>query len=226
MQERGGRIVILVPSKNIADAKQRLAPALTPEERFALAAAMLEDVLDALAANPRRDEVAVVTGDAHARACAQSRFLKVIEDGENPGETGAIEKATRACCQRGAEYTLVIPADIPLVTGEEIGAIFAAAPPRGAVLVPSATGRGTNAALRRPADLFPLRFGNDSFLPHLAAARATGKAVAVLHLPGIGLDVDEPADLAALLALPGETRAQRLLQQWDVAGRLLSAAHG
>lgn len=226
MQKRGGGIVILVPVKNLADAKQRLSPVLAAEQRFALAAAMLEDVLDALALNERRDKVAVVTGDTHARACAQSRSLQVIEDGENPGESGAIEMATRVCCRRGAEHSLVIPADIPLVTSEEIGAIFAAAPRQGAVLVPSASGRGTNAALRRPAGLFPLRFGNDSFVPHLAAARATGMTVEVLHLPGIGLDVDEPADLAALLAAPGDTRAQRLVRQWNMAERLLSTAHG
>ncbi len=226
MQERGGGIVILVPVKNLVDAKQRLSPVLATEQRFALAAAMLEDVLDALAANARHDEVAVVTGDAHARACAQSRSLQVIDDGENPGESGAIEMGTRVCCGRGAQYTLVLPADIPLVSPSEVDAIFAAAPGPGAVLVPSASGRGTNAALRRPADLFPLRFGNDSFLPHLAAARATGKPVEILHLPGIGLDVDEPADLAGLLAAPGDTRAQRLLRQWNMAERLLSTTHG
>ncbi len=226
MQERGGGIVILVPVKNLAGAKQRLSPVLATEQRFALAAAMLEDVLDALAANARRDEVAVVTGDAHARACTQSRSLRVIQDAENPGETGAIEMATRVCCGRGAQYSLVLPADIPLVSPSEVDAIFAAAPRQGAVLVPSASGRGTNAALRRPADLFPLRFGNDSFVPHLAAARATGKPVEVLHLPGIGLDVDEPADLAGLLAAPGDTRAQRLVRQWNMAERLLSTAHG
>ncbi|MBV9608643.1 MAG: hypothetical protein JO187_03715, partial [Acidobacteria bacterium] len=114
----------------------------------------------------------------------------------------------------------------PLITPEEVQAIFECAPPEGIVLVPSASGRGSNGVLRRPGDLIPLRFGNDSFLPHLAAARATGKPVQVLKLPGIGLDVDEPADLLDLLAVHGHTRAQRLLREWRISERLLHAAAG
>jgi 2-phospho-L-lactate guanylyltransferase len=77
--------------------------------------------------------------------------------------------------------------------------------------------------LRRPAALFPLRFGNDSFRPHLAAAQATGKPCVVLPLPGIAVDVDNPADLKQLAGLPGETRAQRLARQWDFSVYPLAA---
>jgi len=98
-----------------------------------------------------------------------------------------------------------------------------AAPERGTVLAPAADGRGTNAAFRRPSGLFPLRFGNDSFKPHLAAARATGMPVVVLHLPGIALDVDCPADLRRLVDSPGETRSQRMARQFDLADLPLAA---
>jgi 2-phospho-L-lactate guanylyltransferase len=73
---------------------------------------------------------------------------------------------------------------------------------------------------RRPANLFPLRFGNDSFKPHLAAAQATGKPCQVLLLPGIAVDVDNPEDLQQLLSLPGETRTQSLVRRWALEGRL------
>ncbi len=215
--------MILVPVKNLEKAKQRLSPVLNPVERSRIAAAMLEDVLDALTRCRQASEVAVVTGDSHAQSLARRRGFALVEDSENPGETGAIEAATRVCIQRGSNYTLVLPADIPLINAAEIGEIFAAAANSGTVLVPSASGRGTNAALRRPADLFPLRFGNDSFLPHLAAARETGKPVQVLRFPGVGLDVDEPADLCHLLRAPGQTRAQTLLRDWEIAERLTAA---
>ncbi len=218
--------MILVPIKNLENAKQRLAPMLTPPERSELAVAMLEDVLDALADCPKASEVAVVTGDVNARRLARHHEFAVIEDGENPGETGAIEEATRVCVERGAAYTLILPADIPLIRAEEIQQILAAAATSGTVLVPSASGRGTNAALRRPANAFPLRFGNDSFVPHLAAARATGRPVEVMRLAGIGLDVDEPSDLFDLLRAPGHTRAQGLLRDWKMAERLTSALAG
>jgi 2-phospho-L-lactate guanylyltransferase len=124
--------------------------------------------------------------------------------------------ATQLCESRGVESTLVIPGDIPLVTAAELQDILNMAPAEGSVLVPAADGRGTNAALRRPVGLFPLRFGNDSFQPHLAAARATQKPYIILKLPGIALDVDNPSDLQQLAAAPGENRTQRLIRSWDL----------
>jgi len=212
--------MILVPVKRLGAAKQRLSPLLSARERFALAKAMLQDVLGALSRCSHREHVALVSGDARALALARRHGFGIIHDADDPGETGAIEMATRAAIERRAEFTLVLPADIPLITAEEVEQIFAAAPREGTVLAPSASGRGTNAVLQRPPGLFPLRFGNDSFLPHLAAARATGKPVEVLKLAGIGADIDEPADLADLLVAAGGTRAQHLLGEWRISERL------
>jgi 2-phospho-L-lactate guanylyltransferase len=160
-----------------------------------------------------------VTDDPFARDLAARFQFEVIADTVNPGETGAIEMATAECRRRGAERTLVVPADIPLIETSELQKIVDSAPPGGAVLVPDAAGRGTNAALRAPADLFPLRFGNDSFVPHLAAAKATGKPCVVLKMPGIALDVDRPEDLKELATAKGERRSQRLVRSWNLSGR-------
>jgi 2-phospho-L-lactate/phosphoenolpyruvate guanylyltransferase len=215
--------VILVPIKNTSAAKQRLAAVLDQPSRTRLAQAMLTDVLSALHAWKNRPGVGVVTGDPYAVKLAREYQFEVIADPDNPGETGAIERATRVCVERGEDATLVIPADIPLLEGWELDEIVKHAPAEGTVLVPAGDGRGTNAAFRRPANLFPLRFGNDSFQPHHAAALATGKPCVVLHLPGIAVDVDNPADLQQLLSLPGETRAQRLARGWNVGERILAA---
>jgi 2-phospho-L-lactate guanylyltransferase len=157
---------------------------------------------------------------------AQSHRFEVIPDLANPGETGAIEMATRLCEARGVDSTLVIPADIPLIQCWELEEIMAQAPPEGSVLVPAGDGRGTNAAFRRPAGLFPLRFGNDSFKPHVAAAQATQKPCVVLELPGIAMDIDDAADLRKLISSPVETRTQRLAREWGLADRLTLAESG
>lgn len=209
--------MILVPVKNLADAKQRLSPVLSPEQRVALARAMCEDVLQALAHWQSRPAVAVVTNDSFARDLAARFNFDVVSD-DNSGETNAIEMATTVCRGRGAKNTLVVPADIPLIEGAELQMIVDRAPAGGAVLVPDAAGRGTNAAWRSPGDLFPLRFGNDSFLPHLAAAKATGLPCVVLELPGIARDVDRPEDLRELAAASGERRSQKLVRSWKLNG--------
>ena len=138
---------------------------------------MLHDVVATVAAWPRRPACALVTGDPFAVDLARQYDFEVIPDPANPGETGAIEMATNICVARGIDSTLVIPADIPLIQASELEEILNRAPKEGSVLAPAADGRGTNAVFRRPANLFPLRFGNDSFKPHLAAAQATGKLV-------------------------------------------------
>jgi 2-phospho-L-lactate/phosphoenolpyruvate guanylyltransferase len=224
--------MILVPVKNLADAKQRLSSVLSPEERFALAQAMCEDVLRALATCPNRPPVAVVTSDPFAMDLAKRFNFDIIGD-DNSGETNAIEMATAACKARGAQSTLVIPADIPLIDISELQQIIDCAPPPrdrtshkgGTVLVPDAAGRGTNAAWRSPADLFPLRFGNDSFLPHLAAAKATGSPCVVLELPGIARDVDRPEDLHELVSAHGDRRSQKLVRSWNL-GKAVDSYQG
>jgi len=215
--------VILVPIKNTASAKQRLASILDQPARTQLAQAMLTDALTALHEWKSRPKVSIVTSDPYAIKVAAEYGFEVIPDPDNPGETGAIEMATRVCLERREQSTLVIPADIPLIEPWELEEIYKHAPAEGSVLVPAADGRGTNAAFRRPGNLFPLRFGNDSFKPHHAAAQATGKPCVVLNLPGIAVDVDNPTDLQQLLSLPGNTRAQRLARSWNLPADLLAA---
>lgn len=216
--------MILVPVKNLSSAKQRLAAVLDQASRTRLAQAMLQDVLAVLhewqmgrgSTQKSKPEVALVTSDLYAVKLAAEYEFEVIPDAKNPGETVAIEMATHICVERGIKWTLVIPADIPLIQMWELEEILKQAPERGSLLVPAGDGRGTNAAFRRPADLFPLRFGNDSFKPHQAAAQATGKPCVVLQLPGIAVDVDNPEDLQKLIALPGDTRAQRLAREMGI----------
>ena len=81
-----------------------------------------------------------------------------------------------------------------------------AAPAEGAVFVPAYDRRGSNCILRRPASIIPLRFGNDSFLPHCEAMKQTGKQLIILEMPGIGLDIDNPHELDLLVQREGDTK--------------------
>jgi 2-phospho-L-lactate guanylyltransferase len=132
--------MILVPVKDLKSAKQRLAAVLDQPARTQLAQAMLEDVLEVLAAWSGHPPVALVTRDSFALQLASRFDFEIIVDHANTGETDAIAMATHICEMRGVQSTLVIPADIPLLAAEELQQIYAAAPAKGSVLVPAADG--------------------------------------------------------------------------------------
>ena len=107
------------------------------------------------------------------------------------------------------------------LTAEEIAMICRSAPSGpGALFVPSRSGLGTNGALLTPPEIMPLKFGEPSFQNHLAAARARGIEPVLLPLAGLGLDIDDPEDLRALIEHGEPSRAGRVLQDLGLAGRL------
>lgn len=217
------RAALLIPVKNLTSAKQRLAEALDQSQRAQLAEAMLRDVMNATAGITGRLDVFLVTGDLRARAMAAEFHFGVIEDTRNESETAAIQTATALCEQQGYDTTVVVPGDIPLITSAELHQVLDAAPAEGAVFVPAYDRRGSNCILRRPASIIPLRFGNDSFLPHCEAMKKTGKTLIILERPGIGLDIDNPHELELLVRREGDTYSQRLLRSWGIASPVTEA---
>ena len=110
------------------------------------------------------------------------------------------------------------PGDVPLVSPADIRHLLDIHRSKpGFTIVPARDERGSNAIVCSPADLVPLRFGADSFFPHLAAARACGVEPTTVHLPRIALDIDEPADLAEFMKVPSTTRARDLLERLELA---------
>ena len=214
--------MILVPVKNLTNAKQRLSTLLDASSRTKLAQLMLADVLRAVA-DYGEDDVSLVTSDPFALDLAKQQGFDIICDDSNVSESDAIAMATQECVSLGIHSTLVIPGDVPLIEAEDLRSIYKSAPSTGSVLVPSNDKRGSNAVFRRPPALFPLRFGNDSFMPHLAAAIATNTSCVVLSLPRIGLDVDTPEDLQQLAQAPGEKASQLLARTFASDSRALYA---
>jgi 2-phospho-L-lactate guanylyltransferase len=209
----------VVPVKELDRAKERLAPVLSPEVRRDLMLAMLEDVLTALVVTPGLAGIAVVTVDPTARRVALRYDARIIEAGARDGHTGAVTAAGRLLAEEGQPGLLTVPGDIPLVTSAEIAKLLAAHRPAPSfTIAPSRDARGSNAIICSPPGAVPLRFGEDSFSPHLQAAEASGIRPSVLHLRGIALDVDTPEDLAAFMLLPSATCARALLTAHDVAG--------
>jgi 2-phospho-L-lactate guanylyltransferase len=217
-------IVAAVPVKDLVNAKQRLVPVLDPPARAALARAMLSDVLRALS-GAGLDRVWVVTREPEVAAIARALGAEPLAEAENRGHTAAVATAQAEAARIGADAFLTIPGDVPCVTREEIRALVDARPaPPGVVFVPSRSGLGTNGALLAPPAALRLRFGEPSFDNHLAAARALGLEPRVVALPGLGLDVDDADDLAALLAAGTHTESAVLVRGWRVVERAAEAS--
>ncbi len=196
---RSADIWAAVPVKEFVGAKQRLAALLSPEQRQALAAAMLEDVLAALAEAPLAG-IMVNTVDPVATELARRYGARVVTDGARDGHTGAVMAMGRILAAEGCAGMLTVPGDIPRVTAAEIAAVIEARCTAPSVtIVPAHDERGSNAVLCCSPTVMPLRFGDDSFLPHLATARELGIEPTILKRPGIGLDIDQPADLLAFM---------------------------
>jgi 2-phospho-L-lactate/phosphoenolpyruvate guanylyltransferase len=204
----------VVPVKERVSAKERLAPMLRPETRQALALAMLEDVLAALTATPGIAGLLVVTVDPAAARLAASYGARLIEMGARDGHTGAVAAAVRLLAAEGRAGMLTLPGDIPLVTPAEITRVLEAHPAGPSfTIVPSHDEQGSNAIACSPPDAVPLRFGDNSFYPHLQAAEVCGIRPNVLHLPGIALDIDNPEDVVSFMRTESPTRAWAVLSE-------------
>ncbi len=204
----------VVPAKEAVQAKTRLAPALPPDVRIALARAMLEDVLRTLASVRGLSGVVVVTVDAYAESLASRLGAHVLRDGARDGHTGAVTAAARHLVRESCGTMLTIPGDVPAVTPAEVERVLQAHGSAPAfTIVPAHDRRGSNAVVLSPPTAVALAFGNDSFAPHVDAARRCGIEPAIVEdTPGLARDVDGYEDLLAVLELPGAEATRRALR--------------
>jgi 2-phospho-L-lactate guanylyltransferase len=212
----------ILPVKEMAGAKQRLASLLSPEKRIALMQVMLRDVLAALSATQGLAGIALVTLDPWAKALAQEHGARIITEGAREGHTGAVTAAAAVLQAEGVSAILTMPGDIPAVKTPEIEALIAGAIASPAfIIAPAHDEQGSNAILMSPTNAVRLRFGEDSYFPHLAAARAAGIMPQILRLPGIAMDIDHPADIARFASIPEAQSTQTLfwLQQNGILNR-------
>lgn len=182
----------LIPVKELAQAKARLAPVLDAAARRRLALAMFRDVLEAALACSALDGVAVVSRDDAVLTLGWvAGAKKLLEPGDlNNALTSAGERLAR----RGVDRIVVLAADLPLATPEAIEAVALA---EAAVAVVRSPDGGTN-ALALPPGASAFRFGPDSARRHLEAAQQAGLRAVRLDLPELALDIDTPADLSRL----------------------------
>ncbi len=214
-------LALLIPVKDLANAKQRLAGLLTQAERSRLARIMLEGVLRECAALPAGFRKVMATSGRLAMDMAKAHGFEVLEERSQESESTSVDRAAAWLEAEGVRGVLRVPLDLPLIAGAELMRLAELA--RGGmecILVPSLDGTGTNGLYRAPPTAFPSRFGPGSLALHEALARAHTASHEVVPLASLALDIDEPGDVAELIARGEDCPSLAYLEEIGVPGRL------
>jgi 2-phospho-L-lactate/phosphoenolpyruvate guanylyltransferase len=200
----------ILPVKRFGAAKQRLATGIDDERRAALAAAMLEDVLEAIGGARAIDCTIVVSNEPRAAELATAAGSEVVPDPGEGGHPGAALAGIARAETHGAECVVLLPGDCPLLDPRELDRLLTGVPERYVAIVPDRHGTGTNALALAPPSAIRPAFGEGSCARHIAAAREAGVPFAVEKLASLALDLDTPADVVALTreleSRPGRAR--------------------
>lgn len=195
----------VVPIKSLQQSKQRLARLFNQQQRADLSLAMLKDILGTLTRCRDIQKIVLVTSDTKIQLLAQRLGIEVLTEQSQTGLINAVSHAGKTLSERGIHRMLFIPADVPLVTEQEIQRVLnpiidvKELTHRGVVhIVPATASGGSNCISCMPANCMQFSFGEQSFVRHLNIARESNLNTIVTKLPGLGLDVDTPADLAQL----------------------------
>ena len=219
----------VIPVKELDGAKQRLAGLLSPAQRRTLIEVMVREVLAAVAGTRGLAGIMVVTLDPVITALATQLGARVVTDGARDGHTGSVTAGLRLLAREGRGGMITLPGDIPAATSAEIDRVLAAhlAGPS-FTISPAHDDLGSNAVICSPPDAVPLRFGENSYFPHLDAARRVGIEPTMIRQPGIAMDIDHPVDLAMFLRLPQSagTRTRAFLEEAGVPRLLADRGFG
>jgi 2-phospho-L-lactate/phosphoenolpyruvate guanylyltransferase len=210
----------VVPLKNIRQAKRRLAPLLTPQERSELMLAMVCDVLTALQRTSGLAGILLVSRAPEAVELARGFAIDLYAEAAGADLSESVQAAGGfLLANRDAAGTLIIPADVPLVTASDVHAVLH--DHERLTLVPDSEGDGTNCIASTPPNLIRYRFDGHSFKPHAEAAYGIGITPRIVRNENFGIDVDTPRDLLRVLERAGTSRTRTWLETSGIASRLV-----
>ena len=192
----------IVPVKPLRRGKSRLAGTLTEDERTELNRALLQHTLETLSELKDLEQVLVVSRDPNALTIARNHGARTVQEDGQPELNTALKRATIVAQVYATRGVLVLPADLPLVTREDILALIQrAVEPPVVVIAPDRHKKGTNALLISPPGLIEYDFGENSFQRHCELVKKAGARLEIVDLPSLGLDLDVPEDFEIIKSL-------------------------
>ena len=211
----------LIPVRGLHGGKSRLAPALRPDERSAIIAAMARRVVSTVLDSGIVDSVMIVTREpdlAGSLGINDPRLSLGLQLADAMGLNAAIDIGRAVAVERAVTRLVVLSADLPTLMTSDLQVLDTEW--TDVVLAPDRAGTGTNALMLRgdrAIRSFGARFGIGSCALHVAEAERHGLTWSDIAIPGIAYDLDSPEDWQGL---PGHLR-QALLQEGHarIAGR-------
>jgi 2-phospho-L-lactate/phosphoenolpyruvate guanylyltransferase len=192
----------IIPVKPLRSGKSRLAGALTADERTELNRTLLKHTLKTLSDLKEVEHVLVISRDPQALTVARMYGARTVREDGQPHLNTALQRATVVAQVYATRGVLVLPADLPLISREDILTLVErAADPPVVVIAPDRHEKGTNALLISPAGLIEYDFGENSFQRHCQRVKEAGARLEVVNLPSLGLDLDLPEDLELIRKL-------------------------
>lgn len=186
----------IVPVKPLRRGKSRLAEVLTEDERADLNRRLLAHTLDTLKSIQEIEHVLVISRDPAALALSRDHGARTVQENGAPHLNLALTRATVVAKNYATRGVLIVPADLPLLTPEDVRLMLDKVKnPPVVVVAPDRRRQGTNALLVCPAGLIEYDFGPGSFQRHCTRAREVGARLEILELPSLALDMDLPEDL-------------------------------
>jgi 2-phospho-L-lactate/phosphoenolpyruvate guanylyltransferase len=183
---------VILPVKSFAKAKQRLGERYAGAVRAALAAAMVEDVLDEL------DRAALGPVILVSREPGLRAGVVTVHDEHEQGQSAAALLGLARAGELGCNRALLVPGDCPLIDAEELRGLAARAEALDVAIVPDRHGTGTNALALVPGGPFEPQFGPGSRARHVDQAEHKGLSYEVIQVACLELDVDTRDDATAL----------------------------
>lgn len=204
----------IVPVKKFENSKSRLSPMLDVDERIRLSSLMLDDTLSVLTGVQSLKQVIVVSGDARAEEIATRHGVKFLVEVRENGVNSAVKLGNDYSVERGVDATLIIPQDLPLLDGVDVGMAceLAESESRCIVICPSQRYDGTNLLIRRPPSVIKTYYEDNSYETHIKVADESGVRVKLVLSNKLMFDVDIPEDVKQLAKEIGGSRTLEFLK--------------
>ena len=185
---------VVIPIKNLSQAKSRLGSILSQPERAELVLAMLTDLLNTVT-KLDQGRIWVVASDDEVFDIARQFDAGLVLENFVLGYNAAISLGFKA--MPDTKNLAVIPADVPLATQLEVSALVQPTAGDKPVirLAPDHGYLGTNGLFLSSGNLMCPGFGTGSFNRHCARAQNAGIKPTILNAPYLAHDIDTPDDL-------------------------------